>query len=168
MAAALLVMNVAFHIGQAAVHVPAISLYRDRHVVATAIQKKQPEMFAHRRAFAVDGGPALLDDKVRPWDSVKDVRLDNPQLRLGPRRVALWTVTLRNTSRTVAYRDVLYQALYKDASGAVVTERHDFVKQIFQPGESVTLEINDGFVEKPFASATIQVLAAEGLIPIGE
>jgi len=35
-------------------------------------------------------------------------------------------------------------------------------------GDEVTLEINDGFVDKPFASATIHVLAAEGLIPIAE
>ena len=60
----LLALNVVFHIGQAAIHFPEISLYRNRTVVVDAIRAKEPEMFAHRRAFAVDGGPALLDDKV--------------------------------------------------------------------------------------------------------
>ena len=30
--------------------------------VAAAVRLKQPEMFGHRRSFAVDGGPLLLDD----------------------------------------------------------------------------------------------------------
>jgi hypothetical protein len=95
-----------------------------------------------------------------------DVEFSNTQLAMGPRRVALWSLTLRNTSDRVAYRDVLYQANYRDAAGRVLEERHDYIKQIFQPGESATLEVNDGFVTKPFTSATIQVLAAEALIPM--
>jgi hypothetical protein len=85
---------------------------------------------------------------------------------MGLRRVALWSVTLTNTNSRVAYRDVLYQAHYRDANGQELLERHDYIKQIFQPGASVALEINDGFVTVPFTSATIDVLAAEALIPM--
>ena len=123
-------------------------------------------MFAHRRAFAVDAGPASLQDPSRPWDAVKEVQLSNVQFSMAPRRVVLWTFTLRNTSDRVAYRDVLYQTHYRDANGQDLLERHDYIKQIFQPGETATLEVNDGFVNVPFASATIQVLAAEALLPM--
>ena len=123
-------------------------------------------MFAHRRAFAVDGGPPALQDPARPWDAPKDVQLSDVRLELGLRRVALWTVTLHNTNDRVAFRDVLYQTHYRDSNGKVLLERHDYIKQIFQPGASAALEINDGFVNEPFASATIDVLAAEALIPM--
>ena len=165
-AAGLLALNILFHVGQAWIQAPDISLYRNRGVVAAAIRLKEPEMFAHRRAFAIDGGPVSLQDPTRPWDAPKDVRFSNVQITTGPRRVALWTLTLHNTNEKVAYRDVLYQAHYVDANGQIVQERHDFIKQIFQPGESLTLEINDGFINAPFSSATIDVLAAEALVPM--
>ena len=135
-------------------------------VVAAAIRSRQPEMFAHRRAFAIDGGPISLQDPARPWEAVNDVQFSNISLKMGPRRVALWTLTLQNTNAGVAYRDVLYQAHYRDANGQIVVERHDFIKQIFQPGQTITLEVNDGFISQPFASATIHVLAAEALVPM--
>jgi hypothetical protein len=165
-AAVLLGLNIVFHIGQAWIQAPEISLYRNREVVAAAVRLKQPEMFAHRRAFAIDGGPVSLQDPSRPWNAVNDVQFSNVSLRMGPRRVALWTLTLQNTNPRVAYRDVLYQAHYLDANGQVVVERHDFIKQIFQPGETRTLEVNDGFITQPFASSTIHVLAAEALVPL--
>lgn len=168
LAAGLLAVNIAFHIGQAWIHFPEISLYRQREVVATAVRLKEPQMFGHRRDFAIGGGPASLQDPSRPWDAPKDVELSDVQFRLGPRRVALWTLTLRNTSARVAYRDVLYQTHYLDANGQLVEERHDRIKQIFQPGESAAIEIIDNFAPGSFASATIHVLAAEALIPIPE
>ena len=51
-AAVVLVLNIALHIGQAYIQAPMKSLYRNREVVAAAIRLKQPEMFAHRRPFA--------------------------------------------------------------------------------------------------------------------
>jgi hypothetical protein len=134
--------------------------------VATAIRLKQPQMFGHRRSFSIDAGPATLNDPSRPWDAAKDVQLSDVNLTVGPRRVALWQVTLHNANPRVAYRDVLYQAFYKDSGGNVVEERHDYIKQIFQPGTTTSLEVNDGFVNHAFDSATIHVLAAEALLPI--
>jgi hypothetical protein len=85
---------------------------------------------------------------------------------MGPRGVALWNVTLRNDNPRVAFRDVLYQTSYRDAHGQVVEQRHERIKDIFQPGAVATLEVNDGRVTTPFASATIEVLAAEALLPL--
>ena len=165
-AAAILATNVAFHTSQAWIQAPQKSLYRNREVVAAAIREKQPEMFAHRRAFAIDGGPAFLEAPTRPYDSLKDVQISDTQLTVGPRRVALWTFTLRNANDRVAYRDVLYQTHYRDEHGQVVDQRYDFIKEIFQPGSVARLEVNDGLVARPFVTATIQVLGAEGLLPI--
>ena len=85
---------------------------------------------------------------------------------MGPRRVALWTVTLRNHNAGVAYRDVLYQTHYQDKSGRVVDQKYDFIKEIFKPGATAVLELNDGFVPTAFDSATIEVLGADALLPI--
>jgi hypothetical protein len=85
---------------------------------------------------------------------------------MGPRSVALWSFTLRNDNPRVAFRDVLYQTRYRDANGQVVLQQHDRIKDIFQPGAVATLEVIDGLVTTPFASATIEVLAAEALLPL--
>jgi hypothetical protein len=167
-AAAILAANVAFHAGQAWIQAPQKSLYRNREVIAAAIREKQPEMFGHRRAFAIDGGPAFLEAPTRPYDILKDVQLSDTQFTVGPRRVALWTFTLRNANDRVAYRDVLYQTHYRDEHGQVVDQRYDFIKEIFQPGAVERLEVNDGLVARPFVTATIQVLGAEALLPIKE
>jgi len=148
------------------IQAPEKSLYRNRGVVAAAIREKQPEMFGHRRPFAIDGGPLALNDPARPWDPKKDVQISDERLTTGPRRVALWTFTLRNANERVAYRDVLYQTHYRDDKGNLVDQRYDFVKEIFQPGTVTVININDGFVAAPFASATIEVLGADALLPV--
>ena len=165
-AAAVLAGNIAFHAGLAWIQAPEKSIYRNRGVVAAAIRLKQPELFAHRRAFAIDGGPYVLDDPSRPYDGRHDVQFFDVTQTMGPRRVAFWTLTLRNSNARVAYRDVLYQTNYRDASGRVVDQRYDYIKDIYQPGAVAELELNDGFVPTPFASATIEVLGAEALLPL--
>ena len=133
-AGAVLAVNIAFHAGQAWIQAPVKSLYRNREVVAAAIRLKQPQMFAHRRAFAIDGGPPGLQDPSRPHAQPPGRPAFDTRLTMGPRRVALWTVTLRNGNERVAYRDVLYQTHYRDASGKIVAQRYDYIKEIFQPG----------------------------------
>jgi hypothetical protein len=165
-AASMLALNIVFHAGQAWIQAPLKSLYRNREVVAAAIRLKQPEMFAHRRRFAIDGGPAALDDPLRPYDNRRDMQLSDAHLTVGPRGVALWSVTLTNANRRVAYRDIHYQTHYRDESGRVVDERNDYIEDVFQPGDVARLEVNDGLLTKAFATATIEVLEAEALVPI--
>ena len=43
---------------------------------------------------------------------------------------------------------------------------HEIIKDIFQPGTETAITLNDGMVGAPFASATIEVLRAEALLPI--
>jgi hypothetical protein len=165
-AAVVLALNVAFHAAQGYLQTPMKSLYRNREVVATAVRLKQPEMFAHRRPFARAGGPAVLQDPSRPYDRHRDVQLSDTQLSRGAFGAALWMVTLQNSNPRVAYRDVLYRTRYLDEGGQLVVEQNDRIEDVFQPGTVVRLEVNDGLVTRPFATATIEVLDAEALLPL--
>jgi hypothetical protein len=167
-AAILLTTNVVFHVGQAWIQAPEKSLFRNREVAAAAIRLKQPEMFGHRRPFAIAAGPPALQDPSRPYDVRQDIQLSNTNLDRGTGGVVLWTFTLRNNNPRVAYRDVFYQTHYRDESGQVVEERHDRIKDIFQPGDVATLEVNDGLFTAPFASATIDILGGDALLPLVE
>ena len=96
-------------------------------------------MFAHRRAIAVDGGPSALDATSRPYDGRRDVQFTDVRFTLGSRRVALWTMTLRNTNPRVAYRDVTYLTTYRDQRGEIVEQRSHYIEDIFQPGAAETI-----------------------------
>jgi hypothetical protein len=165
-AAAILVTNVIFHAALAWIQAPEHSLYRNRAVVAEAVRLKQPEMFAHRRAFAIDAGPVTLQDPSRPYHTLSDVQFDDIVFTLGPRRVSLWTLTLRINNPRVAFRDIVYLTNYRDAHGAIVEQRSNYIKAVFQPGDVTRLEVNDGIVAVPFASATIEMVGAEALLPM--
>jgi hypothetical protein len=166
-AAAILVVNIAFHIGQAWIQIPLQSLYHAREPVAAAVRLKQPEMFGHRRPFATDAGPVVLQDPSRLHNSRQDIQLSDvqPNLRLLG-RVALWTMVLRNGNERVAYRDIRYVTRYRDAGGRMLDERIDYIKDIFQPGTVTAVEVNDGLIARPFVTATFEVLDADALLPI--
>jgi hypothetical protein len=164
-AAGALLVNIAFHAGLAWAQAPDKSLYRNRVPVAAAVRLKQPEMFGHRRSFAVDGGPLLLQFPSRPYDNRHDIEFSRVNQRTGPFRVALWTLRLTNRNDRVAFRDVLYQTAYLDEAGRVVDRRYDYIKDIFEPGAVRDIEINDGIVTPHFASASIVMAGAEALLP---
>jgi hypothetical protein len=166
MAAVALTLSVIFHAGLAWTQTPELSLYRNRGVVAAAVRLKEPEMFAHRREFAVGGGPSVLTDPARPYDPTRDMQVVSARYRPGPADSLHWTLTLRNGSRVVAFRDPLYVTTYRDEHGAVVDERHERIKDIFQPGETQTIELNDGYARGRFATADLRIVAAEALIPV--
>ncbi len=137
----------------------------NRQLVAEAILLKQPEIFGHRRAYAVDPGPAELRDPSRPFDPVHEVEVLDPVLAIGFGRTANWKITIRNANPRVAYRDILYFATYQDADGRTIERRHEFIRQVFEPGETRTIELNDGFAPRAFDHATLTVAAAEALLP---
>jgi hypothetical protein len=165
-AACVLALNIAFHAGLMLTEGPELSLYKNRGVVATAVRLKEPEMFAHRRDFAIGGGPIALSDPARPYDPTRDFQVLEAAERMGPRRSLHWTITIQNRSAVVAFRDPLYISTYLNDRGEVVEERHERIKDIFQPGEMRTIELNDGFAGPPFAKATLRIVAAEALIPV--
>jgi hypothetical protein len=165
-AAAALAVNLVFHAGLALTQAPGLSLYRNRGVVATAVRLKQPEMFAHRREFAIGGGPAVLSDPTKPYDPTRDMQVVSARYRPGPGHSLHWTLTLHNASAVVAFRDPLCITTYRDAHGAVVDQRDERIEDIFEPGDVETIEINNGYARTPFASATLRIAAAEALLPV--
>jgi hypothetical protein len=165
-AAAMLAANIVFHLGQAWIQAPQKSLYRNREAVATAVRLKEPEMFAHRRPFAIDGGPAVLDPTGRPYDALADIQLSDVHVTRGPRGAALWTLTLRNTNPRVAYRDVHYMTHYVNDAGHEVYRQYNYIQDIFQPGTTAKVELIEGFVQQPFTTTTIEVSGADALLPL--
>jgi hypothetical protein len=164
-AAAVLALNVCFHAGLAWAEAPELSLYKNRPVVATAIRLNEPEMFAHRRDFAIGGGPSVLADRDRPYDPQRDIEVVDSTYRVGPRGSLRWTIAVRNRSTVAAFRDLLYVTTYLDDRGATIDERHERLKDIFEPGVTRTIEVNDGFSSQPFSTARLHIIAAEALKP---
>jgi hypothetical protein len=164
-AAGVLATNMAFEAAHASIQVRNQSLYENRQVVVEAIRLKEPEIFGHRRAYAVDPGPADLRDPSRPFDPVRDVEVIDPTLTIGIGRTANWKITITNANPRVAYRDIMYFATYQDAVGRTIEQHHEFIRRIFEPGESRTIELNDGFAPRAFDHATLNVTAAEALLP---
>jgi len=164
-AAVVLGANIAFHAVLESIRVGTLSLYTNRAVVADAIRLKEPEIVGHRRAYAVDPGPRSLQDPSRPYEPVRDLKVLDPALKVGFGRPANWTLTIVNTNPRVAYRDILYFATYLGGDGRTVERHHEFIREIFQPGERRTIELNDGFAPRSFDRAVWEVAAAEALLP---
>jgi hypothetical protein len=163
-ASAILVLNIAYHAGLAWARAPAKSLYRNREVVAAAIRMKQPEMFGHRRPFAIDGGPLSLRDSSRPFDPRRDLDIGAATFAVGPRGLVRWTVSLTNRNPRVAFRDVVCETTYRGARGEAVLTRRNSLTDILEPMQSRRTEVNDGFVP-PFTAAAIAVIGGEALLP---
>jgi hypothetical protein len=162
-AGVVLVVNIAYHLGLALAKAPEGSMYMNRAVVAASVTERDPDVFSHRRAFAMD---ATLVDAHAHRDPRGEIVLVTPTWSIGAGRAILWSVTVRNTSSTRAYRDLLYYADYQDASGRQVLRRHGYIVDVVQPGESRAVEINDGAADFTFSRATLEVVLAESLKPL--
>jgi hypothetical protein len=158
-----LVVNIAFHAGLALVMGPDRSMYKNRAVVAAAVTGREPAYFAHRREYAMDAVPLDASARRDPRD---ELAVTSQRWSIGPARAILWSITVRNASATRAYRDLYYQSAYRDRDGRTVLDRHGYVLDVVQPGESRTFEINDGAADVPFARGTLDIVLAEGLKPL--
>jgi hypothetical protein len=165
-AAAVLALNVSFHAGLAWAQAPQWSLYRHRRVVAAAVRLKSPEMFAHRRDFAIGGGPPVLSDPSRPFDVARDLEIRAFDYHPGPAGSVEWTAIVRNGSAVVAYRDLLCIVTYLDEGQREVANGFRVVNDILEPGEERTVTFNDRFGGPAFSSARVEVRKAEALLPV--
>jgi len=163
-AAALIALNIAFHAGLAAAQFSERSLYKHRSVVAAAIREKDFEMLGHRRPFAPDAGPYALGAEM-PHDPTQDLVIRRVSHVSRFDGSVHWTVDVENSNHRVAYRDLLYIATYRYA-GKPDEERHEFIKDIFEPCEARVVELNDGYVTAGFTDATFRFVAAEALKPV--
>jgi len=164
-AGAVLGLNVCFHAGLAWAQGSELSLYTNRAPVAAAVALNQPEMFAHRRDFAVDAGPYALAANTRPYDVRRDIEIAAAPIQPSPGPSLRWTVTVHNRSDAVAFRDLLYVTTYFDDRDQVIEQRHERIKEIFEPGAVRTVEVNDGYANVRFTRARLEVVAGEALLP---
>jgi hypothetical protein len=164
-AAAVLFVNIAFHVGLAVAQLPELSLYKNRAPVADAVRLRQPEMFGHRRPFAIEGAPYVLSDPSRPYDAVRDMQVISASYTVERGPYVQWHVVVKNANPRVAFRDLLYITTYRDAAGRIVDERHEYIKDIFEPGGPRAISANDGWSTTPFAEASFRIAAAEALLP---
>ena len=163
-AAVVLVSSIVYHAGMVVGRAPDRSLYRNRDVVAAAVRHRNPDLLGHRRLYAIEGAPPPT--VIATGGALSHVRLVNATWSRGPWGMLLWTMTVRNESGTNAYRDIYYDATYRDPAGRTVGEHYDIVAEILQPGQSVTLTgVNHGFIA-PFKTAEIKLLRAERLVPL--
>jgi hypothetical protein len=163
-AAFVLAVNIVFHAGLALVMGPSRSMYKNRAVVAAAVTEREPSYFAHRREYAMDAIPAL--DAAARRDPRDELAITASGWSIGPARAILWSITVRNTSTTRAYRDLFFQTSYQDSNGRSVLDRHGYVLDVIQPGESRTFEVNDGSADVAFAKGTLEIVLAEALKPL--
>jgi hypothetical protein len=164
-AAVILAVNIAYEVGFAATQFSTTSLYTNRRAVTQAIALKSPEMFGHRRPFAPDSGPPVLNDPSRPYNPLVDLHIVDPVFHVGFAHTANWSFVLRNTNPRVAFRRTMYMTTYRSKSGGTL-ERHQFIERILQPGEARRFDVADLFVGDDVAEATIRIGGAEALLPI--
>jgi hypothetical protein len=74
--------------------------------------------------------------------------------------VALWTVTIKNTSPIAAYKDIEYETSYDAASGTHVDDNSGKIMDIIEPGKTRTFEVNDGFVRSQASRARFDIAEA--------
>ncbi len=163
-AAALLCVNIVYQVAFASTQYSAMSLYTNRAVVVQAIATKSPEMFGHRRAFAPDGGPPVLNDPTRPYNPLIDLQVVDPAFSVGFAHTANWTFVLKNANPRVAFRRMMYMTTYRDRSGRV-EERHQFIERILQPGETLRVAVSDLFVEDGVTGVSLRIAGADALLP---
>jgi hypothetical protein len=161
----ILAVNVAFHAALAWSQAGEHSLYTNRPVIASAIRDKQPQMFAHRRPYAINAGPRALDDALGPY-GLHDLTIDSQTVRRGLGGAAVWTLTVTNRSSHVAFRNLVYATTYTAGEGAHVQQHEDVIKDVLQPGRSKEFRIADTIVDRPFTEARIVIRAAEALLPV--
>jgi hypothetical protein len=169
-AAAVLVLGVAYHAGLAAVRFGERSLYKDRRVVTAAIATKVPEVLGHRRPFTRDVGPIPALERTPAFavaNEQGDLRISVDGWRRGAGGSSLFGLTIRHTGSVAAYRDLRYVTEYRAVSGEMVRTGEGKVYELIQPGETLQLPaFNEGGVDERAARATFRVVGAERLVPI--
>ena len=167
-AAVLLLIGVVYHAGLAAARMPLLSLYRNRSVAAAAVRAKVPQMLGHRRPFARDADPAFFATPGFAGAGAQgDLRVTAERWWRGTGGSSLFRLRIENVGTEAAYRDLVYETLYRDRSGKLVRTGQGRIYEVVQPGEMRMVEaFNEGFVDTRAASGELRVLGAEKLVPM--
>ena len=71
--------------------------------------------------------------------------------------VAIWNVTLKNTSPFFTYADIEYQTQYSAASGTRVDHGSGKILDDVKPGQTRSFKVNDGFLHSQAAGASFKI-----------
>lgn len=165
-AAVVVACSVLFHAGFALAKAPQRSLYKNRRVPAVAVVARQPLVLGHRRPYARDARGEDDPPVLKAAQPLEDVQVVASTWNRPVAQVALWQVTIRNGSSGVAYRDLLYETVYRSASGEQVDLHGGLIPVVVQPGETVTAAVVDGSPDARGTTAEIRLLGAEALLPL--
>jgi hypothetical protein len=81
--------------------------------------------------------------------------------RDGLNTVALWEVTIKNTSRFFTYADIEYKTHYSAASGTSVDEGSGKILDLIKPGDTRTFKVNDGFLHSQAARGSFKITGGQ-------
>lgn len=89
---------------------------------------------------------------VKP-DAARDIRVVRSTCEKGGfGGVAIWNITLTNTSKTFTYRDLMYRTMYEGESGARLHTKRGVLTIVIRPGETKRIsKYNDGFISQQVA-----------------
>jgi hypothetical protein len=172
-AAVTLAAGVVMHAALIVDRLPLQSLYRNRDLVAAAIDLRNDRFLGDRRSSneeTVDPRPRPLDpvddpDAYLAANPVTDLEIDTvswaPQLG---HRVSRFTMQIHNRG-IPAYAEVRFATTYAGADGRAIAEREHTSRDILQPGVH-RIETIDGLVPEGATSATLRVVGAERCIPL--
>jgi hypothetical protein len=165
-AAIVLGMNLVVQASLAASRWSGPSLFLDRALVAQAITERTPSHFANRRAWGRDVTPDVLRSTKVEADPTAHLEVVTSERALYVRGIVSWTFVVANRSRTVAYRDLLCEMRYYDATGTLRDTRREFVWIVVQPGETRSGTVIDGTRwSSDWTRADLRVVDAEPLTP---
>jgi len=77
-------------------------------------------------------------------DPVHDLRIINVKMDKDPTgTVAVWSVDVRNMSRTYSYKDIAYQTTYLGADNSQITQNTGKINITLDPGDEQTTQFRD-------------------------
>jgi hypothetical protein len=172
--AAILVIGVIFHLGQAAGRAGGRSLYVNRPLVQLAVSTPDDRLLGNRRTdpnspWRADASPEARQARdqflaAQPPSDLKIVEAVWSKTVFG--RVSSFRLSLRNGGAAAAYVDLQLATSYVDGSGAIVRTGTVVLKQILQPGERRTWDrVIDGLVAPGAVDGRLRVLTAEKCVP---
>jgi hypothetical protein len=143
-AAAVLGINLFFQASLALTRWSGPSLYMNRTRVVEALERRRPDLFAHRRPFGRDVTPDMLATSVDGADAPGHLVITEAVTSRGIRDLAVWSVVIHNRSDRVAYRNLWAETTYADAAGQVIETRREPVWAVIEPGERRRVQVVDG------------------------
>ena len=165
-AAGVLALNVFFHAGLAWSQRAELSLYKNRapggggDSLEGAGNVRAPARLRGRRRT---GGAAGSGPPVSAGQRPRSRR--RPPPRRAARLVALDDRRAQSQHGRRLPRSAVCDRRTSTSATRSSTSANEFLKDIFQPGGTWTIDVNDGYVRGPFTDARLEIVAAEALIP---